>query len=587
MLQKVMYKKTDPQRKLFGVDSQLSLSLRNRLQSSWAELFRKEILPILFSNEDQYAILYGKTGRPNFSVARLLGLSLLQELNSLSDQQTLDAYGFDIRWRYALDVSDDEDYLSRRSLVEFRHRLTEKDPEMNLIRGVFDNVRDSAIKKIGLSARDQRLDSTHIISNIRTRSRLDLFSSTLTLFLKSLNKSQFSRIPKPIQKWHKSESEGWFGLGPAEQKVKVVELARYIYKLILIFEQNKVVKNSEPYQILDRLFQEQCEVKKKPSSKKRSAKNVEILLKKKIKGETIQSPYDPDASYGHKGSGYSAQITETCNNPEKPEIITDYEVHGAARSDIAKMLPVIERLESTGLKPETLFADGGYPSVPSTFKVIEQDIDFMAPVNRSRLPDDVMGRDLFDFDSDGFVIKCPMGHSPIDHRILSANNTKRRSLHTILDGDICRSCSVLEQCPVRAPNHRKRGCNARDTVGNFRLEITPQLRLRDQMYSNQKSTKWKNRYKIRSGVEATMSELKRSHGFSKLRVRRTVKVCFAVACKVIACNIKRWARAHAVPGKPLQRFMLTVLACLKAYEIKYYQNNSCLPNKSFFTVSII
>ena len=134
-----MYKQTDPQQKLFGVDSQLSLSLRNRLQSSWAELFRKEILPILFRNEDQYAILYGKTGRPNFSVARLVGLSLLQELNSLSDQQALDAYGFDIRWRYALDVSDDEDYLSRRSLVEFRHRLTEKDPDMNLIRGVFDS----------------------------------------------------------------------------------------------------------------------------------------------------------------------------------------------------------------------------------------------------------------------------------------------------------------------------------------------------------------------------------------------------------------------------------------------------------------
>jgi hypothetical protein len=561
-----MYKQTDPQQKLFGVDSQLSPSLRNRLESSWAELFRKEILPILFRNEDQYAILYGKTGRPNFSVARLVGLSLLQELNSLSDQQALDAYGFDIRWRYALDVSDDEDYLSRRSLVEFRHRLTENDPDMNLIRGIFDNVRDSAIKKLGLSARDQRLDSTHIISNIRTRSRLDLFSSTLTLFLKSLDKSQFSRIPKPIQKWHKSESEGWFGLGPAEQKIKLVELARHIYKLILIFEKNKVVKSSDPYQILDRLFQEQCEVKKKSSSKKRSAKNVEILLKKKPEGETLQSPYDPDASYGHKGSGYSAQITETCNNPKKPEIITDYEVHGAARSDIAKMLPVIERLEATGLKPETLFADGGYPSVPSALKVIEQDIDFIAPVNRSRLSDDVMGRDLFDFDSDGFATKCPKGHSPIDHRILSANNTKRRSLYAIFAGDICRSCSVLEQCPVRAPNHRDRGCNHRDTVGDFRLEITPELRLRDQMYSNQQNTEWKDRYKIRSGVEATMSELKRSHGFSKLRVRRAVKVRFAVACKVIACNIKRWAKAHAGSGSPLQGSILSILDRIKTFE---------------------
>jgi hypothetical protein len=77
--------------------------------------------------------------------------------------------------------------------------------------------------------------------------------------------------------------------------------------------------------------------------------------------------------------------------------------------------------------------------------------------------------------------------------------------------------------------------------------------LREQMYSNQQRTEWKDRYKIRSGIEATHSELKRSHGIGKLRVRRAVKVCFAVACKVITCNIKRWAKAHpaletALPG---------------------------------------
>ena len=106
-----MYKKTAPQRKLFGVDTELSPRLRNRLESSWAHLFKNEVLPILFKNEDQYAMLYGKTGRPNFSVARVLGLCLLQEFNDLSDQQALDTFSFDIRWRYALDVSDEEDYL--------------------------------------------------------------------------------------------------------------------------------------------------------------------------------------------------------------------------------------------------------------------------------------------------------------------------------------------------------------------------------------------------------------------------------------------------------------------------------------------
>lgn len=254
-------------------------------------------------------------------------------------------------------------------------------------------------------------------------------------------------------------------------------------------------------------------------------------------------PFDPDASYGHKGPGYSAHLAETCNNDGKQEIITDYEVHGAARSDIGKALSVIERLDTAGHKPDTLFADGGYPSVPSALKVKEQGIEFITPVNRARLADDVVGRDRFQFDTGGLATACPMGHKPLDHRTLSAHNTTDRSLHAVFDGDTCRSCTMLDQCPVRAPNHRSKGCQPRETTGDFRLEITPELRLRDHMYTLQQTTEWKDRYRIRSGIEGTNSELKRAHGIGRLRVRRLAKVCFAVACKVIACNIKRWAKA--------------------------------------------
>lgn len=526
-----MYKPTSPQQKLFGIETRMSPSLRKRLESSWAHLFRIEILPILFRSEDRYADLYGSTGRPNFSVARLLGLCLLEEWNSLSDQEALDTFSFDVRWRYALDVSDDEDYLSRRSLVEFRRRLAASDPDMKLIRGLFDTIRDSAIKKLGLSTSNQRLDSTLVMSNIQARGRLALFSDTVTVFLKSLNDDDLARVPENIRTWHASEPEGWFGLGPSEQKARLEELARYLNDLVSLFEG----RTDEPYLLLKRLFLEQC-----------ATDGGSVQLKKRTEGPSLQSPHDPDASYGHKGAGYSVHITETCNNEGKPEIITDYEVHGAARSDIGKAVHVIERLESAGLRPETLFADGGYPSVPSALKIAEKGIEFMAPVNRSRIGDDVAGRDLFVFDADGHVTACPMGHAPIDHRVLSRNNTTQRSLHAVFDGDTCRSCPMLDTCPVRTPNHRDKGCGRCDTVGDFRLEITAELRLRDEMYTAQKTREWKDRYSIRTGIEATNSELKRAHGMTRLRLRRLVKVCFCVACKVTACNIKRWARARAL-----------------------------------------
>lgn len=529
---------------LFGVETQLSESLKTRLKDSWADLFRNHVLPILLKQEDQFAMLYGKTGRPNFSVARILGLCLLQELNNLSDQQALDTFGFDIRWRYALDVNDEDAYLSRRSLVEFRRRLVVIDPEMHFVRTIFDNISKAAIKKIGLSTAEQRVDSTHIVSNIRMRGRINLFETSIEVFLKSLDKAHFSQIPLNLQQWHQRERKGWFGLGPAQRELKLEQLAKYLHELIVLFEKDAQLTTMEPYQLLVRLFSEQCDLIKDQRQNGEDGDCPQIIVKKKTQGETLQSPYDPESSFGHKGQGYSAHITETCNNTGKHEIITDYEVHGAARSDIGKAVDILERLESAGLKPETLYADGGYPSVPSALKVIDKDVEFIAPVNRSRLPDEAMGRDQFIFDEDGFVLQCPEKNAPIDHRMLSANNQKGRSLHAIFDGDQCRKCSKLEQCPVRAPNHRERGCQPRDTIGDFRLEITPQLRLRDQMYADQQTEQWKKRYKIRSGVEATMSELKRSHGMGKLRVRRAARVCFAVACKVIACNIKRWVKAH-------------------------------------------
>lgn len=166
--------------------------------------------------------------------------------------------------------------MSRRSLVEFRRRLAIKDPEMKLIRTVFDSIRDSALQKLGLSTSNQRLDSTHIISNIRTRGRLALFTTTIDLFLKGLSDDQFSRVPQTIRTWHTTESEGWFGLEPTEQKVKLGELAHYLYELIIRFETDETVKASERYQLLVRLFSEQCDFEKDPHTDTESDNKIKV-----------------------------------------------------------------------------------------------------------------------------------------------------------------------------------------------------------------------------------------------------------------------------------------------------------------------
>ena len=60
---------------------------------------------------------------------------------------------------------------------------------------------------------------------------------------------------------------------------------------------------------------------------------------------------------------------------------------------------------------------------------------------------------------------------------------------------------------------------------------------------------FRERYRIRAGIEATVSELKRRHGLGALRVRGRWRVELAVYLKALACHIKRMVRALApTPG---------------------------------------
>jgi hypothetical protein len=46
-----------------------------------------------------------------------------------------------------------------------------------------------------------------------------------------------------------------------------------------------------------------------------------------IASDSLQSPFDPDASYdGHKGVGYQVQVSETCSSDNPIQIVTRVDV---------------------------------------------------------------------------------------------------------------------------------------------------------------------------------------------------------------------------------------------------------------------
>ena len=50
-------------------------------------------------------------------------------------------------------------------------------------------------------------------------------------------------------------------------------------------------------------------------------------------------------------------------------------------------------------------------------------------------------------------------------------------------------------------------------------------------------------------------------------------MCLSVALKVIACNLKRWAKAYTASGNALKRLVWVILRHLSAFET--HRNQLC------------
>ncbi len=505
----------------------------------------------------------------------------------LDDQSALDALAFDARWQYALDLQADEAYLSRRSFVDFRGRLVEHDPEMALMRGVFDRVGQAAIDDLGLSTDQQRMDSTFLTSNIRTRGRLDLFRKTLAHFLDWLSSwapTKLSELPEEMRQWHAAPPEGYFGKpARAEIRARLVEVGQWLLDVLTLFADDELVRDSEPYQLVGRLVAEHCErvelaaggtSSESPSPKgddedegrggeessatdddsaaddgaaddgaaddgdgDQETAHYELLDAPINGGASLQSPYDPDAGYGHKGKGYLVQIAETCGHEDQPEILTDFAVQPANESDHGKSTEALDRLIAVGRGPRELYADAGYASGQAFMAARERDTTLRAPVLTRGQPADALLRDAFTFGPVDQVLRCPGGHEPVRHGHRIGQQRRERTQHAYFDAATCRDCPLLSRCPVSVTAKARTG----------HLDIGGAARARDRAILAQREKAWWTEYSIRSGIEATNSELKRAHGFGRLRVRSRSRVLLAVTSKLTACNIKRWLRAAAGP----------------------------------------
>jgi hypothetical protein len=495
------------------------------LKKFWAEVFRNHVLPQL--PVAQIAKNFDETmGRPTKELRALCGACVLQQFFDLTDEETRDQLSFNQQWHYALDVLDQDDQIvSLKTLWSCRFLLLND----KLAKPIFDAVTDDLADVYDVDPKLQRLDSVHIHSNMARLGRTRLLSRTCTKFLMNLKRHDLPLYQTVadtiISRYTKQDDDpDYFGnTRPSQSHQRLADIAIDIYELIRQFQDNEAVQSMYSYQLLLRVFAEQC-----------SIDNEQAVIKpaKDVSSDSLQNPSDVDASYdGHKGQGYQVQVMETyvrntehdATQQQSLQLITYVAVEPAHCHDSDAIEPALEDTEQRNLLPEELDADTLYGSQENVAIAKEHHVELVAPT-----PGKKPHHNLASFSINPTTTEiecCPQGHQP---ERMKHNN--KGSISCVWDKQLCQRCHLRSECCVKASNK------------GYLLRYTPkeaELSIRRQ-YEN--SDEFKNKYRYRSGIEASISRFIHQTGARRVRYRGLKRVDYAARLKALGINIFRTAK---------------------------------------------
>ena len=521
---------------LFEPFSFLGPKRLKRMKQSWAGLFRDQILAAL--PVDLIRHYYDPVqGRPSKELYAMLGAVLLQQMLDLSDEETVDQFAFNVQWRYALNITGESDqvaYLCPKTLWTMRAMLTRED----VAAVMFDLVTNKLATVFGVDTKRQRLDSVHIFSNMRHLGRVSLMAQTIRKFLVNLKRKdsqQFAALDEEVkERYVARRGEGVFAMvKPSESERTLARLAQDLLDLIERFESDKAITAMHSYQLLVRVFSEHCRVETEAGSGERK---IVVKANKEVPSDSLQNPSDPDATYdGHKGKGYQVQVMESYSEGgEEGEtepglnLITYVQAQRAHQSDSQAVERALDKTRQQWRAPKQLLADSLYGSDNNCRRSQRQGVELVAPV-KSNKPAPPVGLADFTYDGKNRATLCPQGQVPRKTR----RKKQRHSAH--FEAAVCRQCPQRGQCPVKPGRH-----------GHYLRYTNKQLRL-EQRKAYEQTDEFRDRYRFRSGCEATMSELDRKTGIKRLRVRGMPAVSFCVFLKAAGVNILRAARLNSRP----------------------------------------
>jgi hypothetical protein len=533
-----MHKIVNPQQtRLFDpFDSVLTEKTRTRLLNGWHGVFRHIILELM--PVDVVSGHFDSTlGRPTKELYSMAGLLLIKEFKDWTKEEALEAYSFHMAIHYALNLEPVPHDLAMRTLERYI-RLFEEDA---LAKATMDDITLKLVDLLGIKIDQQRLDSTHIFSDMASFGRTRLMGVAIKRFLTQLirhNKADYDALDESLRHRYTPCVHQLFADTKKDSHLRKQlrqQVAEDMHFIVRHFGSNSEHNGKDTYKAVERIFYEQCDVHEES-----------VSVKRKTGGHVMQNPSDPDATYdGHKGPGYQAQIAETCNPENEVQLITSVIAQTAAESDANAVEDVIDDLVTHDLTPNELLVDTAYAGDDNVQFAEHQGIELVGPVaGCSTAEDEPLTIDDFNIDEKSEeVVCCPAGHEPKS----SEHNSDTGKTKTVMSESACSHCEFSKQCPVKK------------TRDGYQLDHTAKDRRLAGRRKEQDTDVFRERYKIRGGIEGTNSGLKRKTGLGRLRVRGRPAVHHAIYLKIAGWNIMRASVCAKMRQIVWERAMIAVL----------------------------
>lgn len=533
-----MQRIVDPkQTRLFDpFDPVLTEKTRRRLLDGWAGVFRHIILELM-----PVDVLGGHyspgMGRPTKELYSMAGLILLMEFKNWTKPEALAAYSFHMDVHYALNMEPLAHDISLRTLERYIEHFEQDDLSQRIMHDVTTELAALLETKIDM----QRLDSTHVFSDMASFGRTRLMGVAIKRFLTQVKRhraADYEALEESLRQRYAPSVHQLFaetGKDQGSRRLLRQQVAEDMYHVIRHFADQADHCGRDSYKALERIFAEQCEVHED-----------KVTVKKKVGSHAMQNPSDPDAGYdGHKGPGYQVQIAETCNPENEVQLVTAALPQTAAESDAKAVAPVLADLEESRLVPEQLLVDTLYNSDENVQLAEAHGVELVGPVPGAAPPSAIDKLSIDDFNIDEAteqVVCCPAGHEPVS----SVPDNQTGKTRTTMPDSACGRCEYVDECPVQ---------KGRD---GYYLDHTAKQRRVAARRRETATEVFRQRYRRRGGIEGTNSGLKRRTGMGRLRVRGSPRVFHAIRLKIAGWNILRASVCAKIRAIVYQRAQVAV-----------------------------